>query len=184
MDKPRTEMNGQSSTGVPQTEGVATYPLAGVGRDDVHVHADEGDNAAGDGAGVLDDDVAPSLGVAHLPHDERAATRVRGHRAERVNDVLRHEVLLRDMVRRVVLQARRLADELPEEGDEGLVVQTADGVLERRRCHLRLVLGRRRRRPVFSCERNLVEISAARTRWESNRRFQERSNSSTNSMKA
>lgn len=45
------------------------------------MHADEGDDAAGDGAGVLDDYVAPALGVAHLPHDERAAAGVRRHRA-------------------------------------------------------------------------------------------------------
>lgn len=103
------------------------------------MHADEGDDAAGDGAGVLDDDVAPAVGVAHLPHDKRAATGVRRHRAERVDHVLRHEVLLRDEGRRVVLQALGLADELGEEGDEGVAVQASDGVLERRRrgCHLR-----------------------------------------------
>lgn len=119
------------------------------------MHADEGDDAVGDGAGVLDDDVAPALGVAHLPHDERAAPRVGGNRAEHVDDVLRHQVLLRDMVRRVVLQARRLADELPEEGDEGFAIKTADGVLERRGCHLRLRL--QRRRLVLSREQKLVE---------------------------
>jgi hypothetical protein len=130
-----------------------TYPLAGVGRDDVHVHADEGDDAAGDGARVLDDDVAPALGVADLPHDERAAPGLGGHRAERVDDVPRHEVLLRPVDRRVVLQARGLADKLGEEGDEAVALEAAHGVLERRRrrrCHLgragTRVLGRRRRR--------------------------------------
>ena len=117
-----------------------TYPLAGVGRDDVHVHADEGDNAAGDGAGVLDDDVAPALGVADLPHEERAAPGVHGHRAEHVDDVLRHALLLRPVGRRVVLQVRGLADELGEEADEAIAVEAAHGVLKRRRCrgcHLR-----------------------------------------------
>lgn len=110
------------------------------------MHADEGDGAAGDGAGVLDDDVAPALGVAHLPHDERAAPGLHGHREERVDHVLRHEVLLRDEGRRVVLQAAGLADELPEEGDEGVAVEAAHGVPERRRCHLMRFLERRRRR--------------------------------------
>ena len=104
------------------------------------MHADEGDNAAGDGAGVLDDDVAPALDVADLPHEERAAPGVRGHRAEHVDDVLRHALLLRPVGRRVVLQVRGLADQLGEEADEAVAVEAAHGVLKRRRCrgcHLR-----------------------------------------------
>jgi hypothetical protein len=104
------------------------------------VHADEGDNAAWDGAGVFNDDVAPALGVAYLPHKEGAAPGVRGHRAEHVDYVLRHALLLRPVGRRVVLQVCGLADEVGEETNKAVAVEAAHGFLKRRRCrrcHLR-----------------------------------------------
>ncbi|KAL5207850.1 hypothetical protein ABZP36_032285 [Zizania latifolia] len=74
-----------------------THPFIGIGGDDIRVHDNKGDDAVGDGARALDEDVAPTLSLAHLRHDERVIPGVRGHKEESVDHVLRHKVLLWDM---------------------------------------------------------------------------------------
>lgn len=113
------------------------YPFVGVGRDNIHMTPDEGEDPAGHRAGVLDDEVPPALDVADVVDDQRPTAVGRAQGKKGVEDMARNPVLGWDELRRVVLHVLGLADELPQQGHEGLPLQRPDHVLQRRRGHRR-----------------------------------------------
>jgi len=50
------------------------YPIVGIGGDDVHVATNEGEDFAGNGAGVLDDEVPPAGGVGDVVEEQGTAS--------------------------------------------------------------------------------------------------------------
>ena len=78
------------------------------------------------GAGVLDDDITPAGGIGDMGNDEGSAAGRGAEGEEHVEDVAGDEILLRDEIRRVVLDETGFADELGEEGDEGVAVEGAE----------------------------------------------------------
>jgi len=49
------------------------YPIVGIGGDDIHVATDEGEDFAGNGAGVLDDEVPPAGRVGDVVDEQGTA---------------------------------------------------------------------------------------------------------------
>lgn len=85
----------------------------------------KGQHFAGDSPRVLDNHVAPAGVVSHVIDEQGSAAGGGAEWEERVEHVLHNSVLLGNQVRRVVLDELGLADELGEEGDEGLLVEVA-----------------------------------------------------------
>lgn len=108
-------------------------PVGGIGSDDVHVAANEGDDAGRVGARVLDDYVAAALSVGDVGDDEGAAAGGGAEGEEGVEDVAGDAVLLGDQIRGIVLDVAGLADDLGEEGDVGAAIELAQHLLQSKR---------------------------------------------------
>lgn len=91
--------------------------------------ADKREDFTGDGAGVLDDDVAAAFGVDDMGDDERAAAGGGAEGEEGVKDVPGDAVLLGDKVGGVVLDVAGLAHDLGQEGDVRVPVELAQDFL-------------------------------------------------------
>ena len=87
------------------------YPFVGIGGDDVHVHSDERQDLSGDRSWVLHDEVASSRVIRHMIDHKRTTTSFCAVRTERVEDVVYDSILLRDELRRIVLDELGFADE-------------------------------------------------------------------------
>lgn len=105
-------------------------PIVGVSGDDVHVAADEGEDAGRFSARVLDDYVAAALDVGDMGDDEGAAAGGGAKWEEYIEDVASDAVLLGDQFRGVVLDVARLADDLGEETDVGVAIEVAQNLLD------------------------------------------------------
>lgn len=79
--------------------------------------ADEGEDSVGLRSGILNDEVAAVGVVGDVIDNERAAVGCREWKKV-VNDVLNYPVLLRNQLRRVVLEVFGFSDEFAEERNE------------------------------------------------------------------
>lgn len=89
------------------------------------MHADERQDFAGLSSGVLDNEITPIGLVCNMVDDKWAATGGGAEWAEDVEHVPDDPVLLRDEVWGVVLHVLRFADELGQEGHEGVLVKVS-----------------------------------------------------------
>ena len=67
------------------------------------MHPNERDDFSGDGSWVLHDEVTSSRVIRHVVDHERTTAGFGAVRTERVEDVVHDPILLRDELRRVVL---------------------------------------------------------------------------------
>lgn len=83
----------------------------------------EGYNLPWGGARVFDDDVSAALGVADVGDNEGSAGIGGTEWEQNIEDMACDAILLGNEIGRVVLDVAGLADDLREEGDEGVAVE-------------------------------------------------------------